>query len=85
MSKTEPKPIFIIGIPHHPFVSGDTLMKTYEDYSDRFPDYHVVMYVHPYDDFKFQCFYNKDIREADIEEMKRYIKEQVKQMEKEND
>ena len=70
-----PKPIFTIGLP------SQTTREAYEETSKEIgrrkgllEDYHVLVYINPKsEDFRFNTFYEKDLDEGKLEELKQFI------------
>ena len=69
------KPIFIIGMPDDNYEELDQIRETL---SGQLPDYHVLIYSSlNYKDPQFNAFYPSDFEEKKMEEIKRWIKEEI--------
>ena len=68
------KPIFTIGIN---LVSQEQYEDILRALEVKLTDYHVILYIHNLKETKIQVFYDKDILEKDIDEIKSWIKEQL--------
>lgn len=70
------KPIFVIKLPGH--FTLDDVAKIQHHTENKMKDYHVLICRHNEDDLGFECFYNKDIKEVEIEELKEMVRESAK-------
>lgn len=66
------KPIFTIGLPHRE--DQEFLEELNDSLGEKFEDYHVLVYSHPGEDLKLDCFYEKDFNEVKYNELKAFIK-----------
>jgi hypothetical protein len=66
------KPIFIISIPENSDVE-----KVVEYIIKEFDDYHVLFFVQDIKEFKFECFYAKDMTHVKFEKLKDIIKDKL--------
>lgn len=67
------KPIFTVGLPTSRLSMSDMdeISKTLET---KMPDYYILVYGVSEEDVKFDCFYEKDLKEVDFEELKEIVR-----------
>lgn len=65
------KPIFVIKLPRH-FNQHD-FNHVAKNCENKMKDYHVLCVMNSAPDVEFECFYNKDIKEVEIEALKQVI------------
>jgi hypothetical protein len=70
------KPIFIVGLPEYTEQEAQRIISSALE--ARMPDYHALTYVHTGSDMNFQVFHVKDHEELDIEEIKAYLINKLK-------
>lgn len=71
------KPIFTIGIPNP--ITREQFDKDQHGISNKFKDYHVLVYSHNGNSVKFECFYEKDFNEVKFKELKQMVRKLIKQ------
>jgi len=66
------KPIFAIGLPNATFKEVNDKR---EDFKKKLYDYHVIVFNHRGTELKMECFYEKDMKKADLQTIKKFIEE----------
>jgi hypothetical protein len=69
------KPIFIIGLPND--IREEVFEMVLRSHDKKLYDYHVLVYKRKDLETSFQCFHEKDIVEADLNELKQTIKDNI--------
>lgn len=70
------KPIFIVRYPK--VVSIEQALELEKMVNNKLPDYHCFICQSDIDNFKFECFYEKDFDEIKYEELKQIVKSYFK-------
>lgn len=70
------KPIFVVELPIT--IGLDKIETTRTVLSNKFYDYHVLVFSSPITEIKFNTFYAKDMNEVKFNELKEIVKYDVK-------
>lgn len=76
------KPIFLIQVPHHYFLSDrDKMEEVLKDLKQQLHDYHVLMVGdNTITSAKFQCFNSNDATEMRINEIQEMVLNKIKEI-----
>ena len=72
------KPIFIVEAPD--LQTQEDLVNTQKVLENKLNDYHVLVVQTNVNDFNFNVFYDKDFTEINYDELRKLIKEKLKQL-----
>ncbi len=64
------KPILTVGVP---MLTAANRVKISEELNKRIKDYHNIIYVTCGDEVKFEVFYEKDMSEIELSELKELV------------
>jgi hypothetical protein len=72
------KPIFLVGVSDR--IPYSVINEMQDSLSEKFTDYHVLIYTKKGHDPVFQCLYEKDFNEVKFNELKEMIQKQMTEL-----